>query len=74
MVSCFDPGRAGAHRRVGFRIRGRLRQSVGTCNAEIGVSGKKSGKNDFALQPNRASLRLQIRLTCLKQAGDFEQH
>jgi len=74
MVSCFDPGRAGAHRRVGFRTRGRLRQSVGTCNAEIDMSGKKCGKKDFALQPNRASLRSQIRPTCPKQAGDFEQH
>jgi len=44
MVSCFDPGRAGAHRRVGFRTRGRLRQSVGTCNAEIDMSGKNAAK------------------------------
>jgi len=76
MVSCFGPGRAGAHCRVGFRTRSRLRQSVGTCNAEIGMSGKKerqkSGKKDFAWQPNRASLPSETRPTCPKQAGGFE--
>jgi hypothetical protein len=56
MACCFGLGRSGAHHRVGSRTGGKLRQSAGSCNAEIGLSGQKSGKKTLH--------RSQIVLSC----------